>query len=121
MADRQAFVSAYTKVLTRAWSDSSYQQELESNPKEALSEAGLNTGDASVQVVSSTQGGGDLDQQVELYEKGLAGGDITLYVPSSPQLDASELSSSQLEAASKGELADDVTVCCCCCPCCTCT
>ena len=119
MADRQQFVSAYTKVLTQAWSDPSYEEQLESNPKQALQDAGLDTGDASVQVVSSTEGSGDLDQQVQLFEQGLESGTIKLYVPKSPPVDAEELRDVDLEATAQS--GDTTSYCCCCCPCCTCT
>ena len=119
MADRQQFVSAYTQLLAKAWSDPSYQQELESNPKQALSEVGLDTGSATVDVVTTTSGSGNLDEQVQLYESGVESGTLTLYVPPSPPGEAADVNINQLERKGKGD--DDVTVCCCCCPCCTCT
>jgi hypothetical protein len=118
MVDRQEFVRAYTQVLTKAWTDPSYRAQVNSDPKQALEEVGLDTGGATVQVVDTTQGAGDLDEQVRLFEQGVESGQVKLYVPDSPPADAEELKGVRLDAEAAS---DDVTVCCCCCPCCTCT
>lgn len=117
--ERQEFVKGYTKILTNAWSDDSFADQLNANPKQVLSEYGLEVpAGASVEIVSSTAGDGNLDEQVEIWEKGEESGTYKLYVPEVPQVESGELSEAELDAVSG---AGDVTVCCCCSPCCTCT
>ncbi|NCU86361.1 MAG: hypothetical protein EBV58_00965 [Actinobacteria bacterium] len=113
---RTAFVRGYTKVLTNAWSDEAFMKRLTSKPTETLAEYGLDAGKASVEVVTAMAGAASLDDQISLWESGLASGQVKLYVPTIPQIDTKELSEDQLESVSGGD-----TYCCCCCPCCTCT
>ena len=113
---RTAFVRGYTKVLTNAWSDEAFMKRLTSKPTETLAEYGLDAGKASVEVVTAMAGAASLDDQISLWESGLASGQVKLYVPTIPQIDTKELSDDQLESVSGGD-----TYCCCCCPCCTCT
>jgi hypothetical protein len=117
--DKSTFVKGYTKILTNAWSDDSFAQQLKSNPKPILAEYGLAVPDsASVDVVSSEGTDGSVDDQVRIWEEGESSGHYTLYVPSVPQVEAGEMSDADLEGVAG---AGDVTVCCCCCPCCTST
>lgn len=113
---RAAFVRGYTKVLTNAWSDEAFLKRLTSNPTSTLSEFGLDAGSARVQIVTAVAGAASLDDQISLWESGLASGSVQLYVPEVPQVETSELSDDQLDSVSGG---DDY--CCCCSPCCTCT
>jgi hypothetical protein len=115
--DRAAFVSAYTKVLTAAWSNDAYAASLSANPRAALAEKGLAIpASATVTVIRETAGDPDLEAQVRIWENGKASGHYELHVPSTPQLDTRELSEADLEAVSGGN-----TYCCCCSPCCSCT
>ena len=116
-AERSKFVGAYTKLLTQAWSDEAFMQRVRSNPNQALEEVGLSVPAGTKVSVQDSQGEGDLDQQVSLWEQGIASGNVTLYVPNVPQIDTAELSESELAGVAGG--AD--SYCCCCSPCCTCT
>jgi hypothetical protein len=117
--DKSTFVKGYTKILTNAWSDDSFAQQLKSNPKPILAEYGLAVPDsASVDVVSSEGTDGSVDDQVRIWEEGESSGHYTLYVPSVPQVEAGEMSEVDLEGVAG---AGNVSVCCCCCPCCTST
>lgn len=115
--ERAAFVAAYTKVLTAAWSDDEFAAHLESNPRAALAEKGLEVPEgASVNIVRNIGGEPDLDAAVGLWEHGADSGIYELRVPNTPQIDTRELSEADLEAVSGGD-----TYCCCCSPCCCCT
>jgi len=116
VTDKSTFVRGYTKILTNAWSDESFMNRLKSNPKEVASEYGLETNGGNVEIVSTTAGEGNLDEQVAIWEKGAETGTYTLYVPEVPQIETQELSEAELEGVAGG---DDY--CCCCSPCCTCT
>ncbi len=111
-AERSQFVGAYTKLLTNAWSDEAFMGRVKSDPKPVLEEVGLSVpADAKVEVLD-TQGEGSLDDQVKLWEEGMASGDIKLYVPAVPQIPTEELSESELAGVAGG----DDSYCCCCCP-----
>jgi len=115
--ERAAFVSAYTKVLTAAWSNEAYAASLTASPRTALAEKGLNVpAGATVTVIRETAGDPDLEAQVRIWENGKASGNYQLMVPSTPQIETRELSEADLEAVSGGD-----SYCCCCSPCCSCT
>lgn len=115
--DRQEFVKSYTTILTSAWSDEAFARRLNEDPKAVLTENGFDVpSDATVEIVSSTAGEGDLEDQIRIWQEGLESGSLKLYVPEMPQVEAGELSESELEAVAGG-----TTYCCCCSPCCTCT
>jgi hypothetical protein len=115
-AERSKFVGAYTKLLTQAWSDEAFMRRVRSSPNEALAEVGLNVPAGTKISIRDTQGEGNLDDQVSLWEQGISSGNVTLYVPEVPQIDTAELSESELAGVAGG-----TTYCCCCSPCCTCT
>jgi len=116
--EKAAFISAYTTILTKAWSDESFGERLEAAPRTVLAEVGLELpASATVLIVRSLNGDPDLDGQVALWEEGKASGSYQLHVPVAPQIETKELSESDLAAVSGG----DVSICCCCCPCCCCT
>ena len=96
--DRSTFVKSYTKILTNAWSDDTFKQRLQSDPKSVLGEYGLDIPpSATVDIVTSTQGEGSLDDQVSIWEQGENTGNYTLYVPDVPQVEEGELGGTQLE------------------------
>jgi hypothetical protein len=114
---RSKFLKGYTIVLTKAWADQKYLQDLKVNPNHALAEAGLPVPPGvSVKVHTEKQGEGTLEDQIRLWEAGLKSGSIDLFVPQEPQMKEGELSSGQLEAIAGG-----ADCCCCCTPSCTCT
>jgi hypothetical protein len=83
--ERSAFVSAYTKVLTAAWSNDDYVTRLEENPRTALAEQGLELpASATVRIVRDIGGDPDLEAQVALWGAGKTTGVYELRVPSSP-------------------------------------
>lgn len=127
---KNTFIDAYTKALVTSWSSEEYAEKLESDPRAAFSEVGLELpADARIEVVrnlgSSTADedsatadgeseGGSLDLQVSLYEKGLATGHYEFHMPETPQVDTTELGIDELADVAAGG------VYCCCCPCCCC-
>lgn len=122
-AQKNEFIDAYTKVLLTSWSSDEYSQRLDSDPRAALAEAGLQLPeDAKVTITrSAAETTGDeetqrsrLDNQVALYEKGQQTGVYEFHLPATPQIDTSELEDAELEGVSGGVFA------CCCCPCCCC-
>ncbi len=115
--DRAEFVSAFTRLLTRAWSDEAYAAKLESHPTEAAAESGLTVPAGSeVVVVRDFEGEYSddktekIDAQVALWQSGASTGRYELHVPRTPQIDTAELSEDELESVAGGY--------CCCCPCC---
>lgn len=115
--ERAAFVSAYTKILTAAWSNEAYAARLASDPVAALAEHGLTVpAQSSVRIIREVAGEPDLEAQVRMWENGKTTGTYELLVPNTPQIDTRELSEADLEAVSGGD-----TYCCCCSPCCSCT
>jgi hypothetical protein len=114
--ERAAFVSAYTKILTAAWSDEAYATRLTSRPSAALAEHGLAVpAEATVNIIREIGGEPDLEAQVRMWENGKTTGQYDLLVPNTPQIETRELSEADLEAVSGGD-----TYCCCCSPCCSC-
>lgn len=119
--ERAEFVNSYTRVLINAWSSEDYAAKLETDPRGALAEAGIELpGDATVTIsravpdASNSEGG--VEVQVDLFETGLETGHFEFKVPLVPQVDTAELSESDLEGVAAG---GDIN--CCCCPCCCCT
>ncbi|MBA8827508.1 hypothetical protein FHX42_004904 [Saccharopolyspora lacisalsi] len=111
---RSDFVNAYTKVLTTAWNDEAFAARLESDPKAAVREFGLEVADSAelhlVRNVPVGQDEPDMDKQVQWWEAGEQTGHYELHIPHAPELDMTELTENDLEAVSAGY--------CCCCPCC---
>ncbi|MFG2983202.1 hypothetical protein ACGFYQ_18460 [Streptomyces sp. NPDC048258] len=115
---RAEFVNAYTRVLISAWSDEGFAARLQSEPRTALAESGLELpADAEIVIVTQAPEGtqdGNLDVQVALWEAGLETGRYEFHIPETPAVDAAELS--------EGDLSDVAAGCnYCCCPCCCCT
>lgn len=126
------FIDAYTKALVTSWSSEEFADKLESNPRAAFAEVGLELpADATIEVLRNlgksatpegapqdqdTQSeGGSLDLQVGLYEKGLETGHFEFHMPETPQVDTDELGLDELADVAAGG------VYCCCCPCCCCS
>ncbi|MCY0920534.1 MULTISPECIES: hypothetical protein [unclassified Streptomyces] len=119
---RAEFVNSYTRVLISAWSDEAFSAKLASEPRTALAEAGLELpADAEVVIVTQAPDGheqGNLDVQVDLWERGLETGRYEFHIPATPTVDAAELSEGDLSDVAAGVL-DACNYCCC--PCCCCT
>jgi hypothetical protein len=119
--DRADFVGGYTRAVINAWSNEEFAAKLESDPKVALAEAGIEIpAGATVQVDRSDPPPGkesesNIEQQVALFEQGQAGGSYVFLIPSTPQIETEELSEQDLAGVSGGDTS------CCCCPCCCCT
>jgi len=56
MVDRSSFVQGYTKILTNAWSDEGFAEQLQSDPKAVLAEYGLDVPDDATVVVVASEG-----------------------------------------------------------------
>jgi hypothetical protein len=116
---RTEFVNAYTRVLITAWSSEEFAARLDSNPRAALAESGLELpAGAEVVLVRNIPEGhheSNIDVQVALYERGLETGTFEFHVPETPQIDMAELSEGDLDSIAAGGIY------CCCCPCCCCT
>jgi hypothetical protein len=119
--ERADFVDAYTRVLITAWSSEEFASRLESDPKAALRECGIEVpANASVELARTIPEGkheGSLDTQVDAWEEGARTGRYLLFVPETPQVNTSELTEGDLDSIAAG----DGYYCCCCCPCCCCT
>ena len=119
--ERADFVGGYTRAVINAWSNEEFAATLESDPKAALAEAGIDIPDgATVQVdrrdpAPGKESESNIEQQVKLYEEGKAGGPFVFLIPSTPQIETEELSEEDLVGVSGGDTS------CCCCPCCCCT
>ncbi|MEU8268720.1 hypothetical protein AB0B89_16305 [Sphaerisporangium sp. NPDC049002] len=125
-AERTEFVNSYTRVLITAWSSEEFSAKLDSNPREALAEAGLELpAGAQITLVRTVPEGHhdtNLDVQVGLWERGLDTGVFEFHVPETPQIDMAELSEGDLDSISAGVSPDSaIDINCCCCPCCCCT
>lgn len=122
------FVDAYTKALVTSWSSEEFAAKLESDPRAAFAEVGLELpADARIEVVRNIgntetpegdaeqgESQGSLDLQLGLYEKGLETGYYEFHMPETPQVDTAELNIDELADVAGGG------VYCCCCPCCCC-
>jgi hypothetical protein len=116
--ERADFLNAYTKLLVNAWSDEDFAARLQSEPRTALAEVGLEiAAGATVEVLTvaaaheneSAQEAA-LEEQIGFWEQGAATGVYKLHVPNEPQVEGEELSESDLMSVAGGG--------CCCCPCC---
>ncbi len=122
-AQKNEFIDAYTKALLASWSSDEYAARLDSDPRAALAEVGLELpADATIEIVRGTTAAGAadgqearLDKQVGLYEAGLTSGTFEFHIPATPQIDTSELDVDELSEVSGGSIN------CCCCPCCCCS
>ena len=120
-AQRQQFVSSYTKVLTTAWTDETFLGRLRSDPKSVLGEFSLGVpASATVNILTEAGGEPNLDQAVAIWEEGQSSGVYRLCVPPEPPQAAEELSG-RLDADGKLIAADTSACCCCSSPCCCCT
>lgn len=108
-ADRQTFIQNYGKLIVRTWAEPDYLESLENNPVPAIREEGLPIpDDAQVRVmVLEPTGKGEVDDQIEAWEKGELTGKYDLFIPKRP------------ETMPSGAMAAGGTYCCC--PCCCCT
>ncbi|MEU0786679.1 hypothetical protein ABZ341_34550 [Streptomyces sp. NPDC006173] len=106
---RTEFVSAYTRVLTRAWGSTEFVDSLHADPNMVLAQNGLPLpDDAQIKIVTSEDVGPDLSVKLALWNRGFSSGSFVLYVPSLPRMDVVDLSDEDL-----GDLAGGVEGCCC--------
>ncbi|AKU15598.1 hypothetical protein [Luteipulveratus mongoliensis] len=114
---RADFVGAYTRTLIAAWSNEEFAAKLESDPRPALAENGIELpADAKIKVDRSDPSDGHqgtLDTQVALFEEGQKTGVYEFHIPTSPQVDMAELNEDELAGVAGGDFY--------CCPCCCCT
>jgi hypothetical protein len=115
---RADFVNAYTRVLITGWSSEEYDRKLDTDPRSALAEAGLELpAGAEIAIVrTELDRDADLETQVGLYEQGLATGRYEFHLTGAPQVELAELIDGDLEYVA----ASSNTVTCSCTPCCTC-
>ena len=116
---RSTFLKAYGKVLTRSWEDDGYANQVGANPAGALKDAGF-TVPAGVNVkvsreIPASGKGGNVADMIAQWEKEVATGNATLYLPARPSLVESELSEEQLNAVAGGACSSSIISCCCCC------
>lgn len=118
---RRDFASAYTRALVMSWSDEEYALRLESDPRVALGEVGIRVPEgAHIAVVrhhsdapvADGQTSRYLDQQTDLYERGVDSGYFEFHLPDTPEVDPSELDATDLAGVAGGF---DPCCCCCCC------
>ena len=113
--ERAAFVDAYSRILTRAWSDERFAARLEADPRGELAEYGLHVPlDAELSVTRESHGEPDLEALLTRWCAGQETGRFELCVPVTPQLLTKELSEADLAVVSAGTAG----ACCSCCPCC---
>jgi hypothetical protein len=117
LRERAEFVNGYTRVLIATWSNDEFAQRLDSDTAAALRECGIDVPAGSViEVLRDIPDGeqeGNLDVQIETWERGLETGHYRLHIPDTPQIDSAELTESDLDSIMAG-----MGACCCCCPCC---
>lgn len=116
--ERTQFVNAYTRALITAWSSEAYAAKLETEPRAALAESGLEVpAGAEIVIVRTIPEGreeGDLDLQVNFWDIGKATGRYEVHIPETPQIDMADLSEGDLADVAAGGNS-------CCCPCSCCT
>jgi len=117
---RAQFISAYTRVLTAAWSDEEYASLLTRDPAEALRSQGLEVpAGAKVTVtrqIPADAGEPSIDIAIGKWEAGKVSGVYVLSVPEEPVLGTEELSEAELASVAAG-----ISVSCCSCPCSCCS
>lgn len=123
---RAEFISHYARTVLAAWHEPDFNSRLNSHPAATLAAQGLTTKpNAKFNIVHQVSGHGDIDIQVNAWERGDTTGEYTLYIPSSEaavqgiHLDAAD--EAAFRADTQGGVAADatsVTLCCCCTPCC---
>jgi hypothetical protein len=125
---RAQFISDYAKAVVAAWHEPDFNSRLQADPAATLAAYGLITRPhAKFNIVRTVSGSGDIDIQVEAWERGETTGEYTLFLPSTAsavqgvQLDTQDLESLHGSAGGGVAQAADVSLCCCCTPCCSCT
>ncbi|WP_328745072.1 hypothetical protein OHT57_06470 [Streptomyces sp. NBC_00285] len=102
--ERINFIECYVRVLTRAWCDTHFCEELKRDPVVVLTGIGMRIhDDARVSVVRLPSQEPDLEFQAGLWEEGERSGHFVLQIPA---LDLRELSEEQLGELVGGSGAD---------------
>lgn len=90
--ERQGFIRAYTRILVSSWSDESYLNRLITNPRDVLSQEGLEIPDSvavrvertGALVLDGPSSEAALDQQVSRWLDAEEQGELLLYIPDAP-------------------------------------
>ena len=116
--EKESFMKKYGAVLRQVWAEDgdAYLAKLKQSPEETLKAEGLDPGTAKVTIINESKDG-TLDDQVKLWNDGLASGSIDLYIPEAKP-DAAD--DSDLSDADLAEIAGGGDCCCSCTPCCSC-
>ena len=122
--EKNDFSTNYLQFLVKTWTDEGFATKADSNPREALAEAGIELpADASVELVKHTGDDAEsyaegldnsaaMDAQVALFEKGQTSGHYRFHLPGVPNVETEDLNAIDLSAVSGGF---DPCCCCCCC------
>ncbi|NLG48557.1 MAG: hypothetical protein GX552_00430 [Chloroflexi bacterium] len=116
--ERTQFVTKYGQLLSQAWSeDGKFIAALKADPSKVLLEFGLDPQGAQINIITTIQEDGSLEDQIRLWEEGKTKGAIDLYIPleQPAELSEVELSDEELEAVAGGAACS-----CTCTPCCSC-
>lgn len=110
----EEFAEAYTKLLVATWSDDSFAQQLNRDPRGTAAEVGLVIpADVGLKVVEPVQTeNNSLADYHREFKAGIAAGSVELVIPSAPLTELQDLNSDELADIAGGG------ACCCCCPCC---
>jgi uncharacterized protein YheU (UPF0270 family) len=113
---RARFVAAYTRLVADVWADPAKELLLDQDPRALVAEYDIEVSDpVTVEVIRDVgDAEPDLDQQVELWQRGLRSGHLVLVVPALDPISDIELADHELDDVVAGLN----TSCACCCPCC---
>jgi hypothetical protein len=111
----------WARLTAHAWEDAAFKQQLLSNPKPILNEAGLAVPENfRVRIVEEgTSEAADVGNYT-LTEESPNSFSLVMSIPPKPSdIQSGELSEAELESVAGG--VGNICCCCTCCPCCSCT
>ncbi|GAA1762891.1 hypothetical protein [Luedemannella helvata] len=114
--DRAVFIAAYGRLVVEVWSDPSREALLDSDPRQLLTEYGIDVPDGVAVTVRRDAGGvePDLEAQVAAWRDAPILGELVLFVPALEVEGEVEIDEYELENVVAG--LEPGTACCC--PCC---